>query len=166
MIAGAISSCSGACKLGPRDKLIGWDEPTRLAMLPRLARCNRFLIFPWVQVANLASRVLSLSLKRLMEDWKRQYEVGPCMAEAFVDEERLLGTCYLAGNWIRLGETNGFGKQGSSLVYHGRAKELYVKILSRRFAGSFHPDVDRPLGERKELLPMITGISNQFTARS
>jgi hypothetical protein len=47
---GAISYCSGAYKLGLRDKFVGWDESTRMAMLPCLVCNNRFLIFPWVKV--------------------------------------------------------------------------------------------------------------------
>ena len=157
-VVGAISFCSAAYKLGPRDKFIGWDEPTRLATLPHLVCNNRFLIFPWIKVGNLASHVLSLSLKRLRIDWGKQYEVEPYMVETFVDSEMFHGTCYAADNWIHLGETKGFGKQGNGFVFHGRVKEIYVKILSRRFASTFHPDVDRLCGERKELLMTIKGI--------
>ena len=32
----AISFCSGACKLGPRDMFIGWGEETRLKRLDHL----------------------------------------------------------------------------------------------------------------------------------
>ena len=32
-IVGAISFCSGAYQLGPRDEYIGWDESTRLSKL-------------------------------------------------------------------------------------------------------------------------------------
>jgi SRSO17 transposase len=156
-VVGAISFCSAAYKLGPRDKFIGWDEPTRLAMLPHLVCNNRFLIFPWIKVGNLASHVLSMSLKRLRTDWERQYEVEPYMVETFVDGERFLGTCYIADNWIRLGETKGYGRRGNGFVFHGRVKELYVKVLSRRFAREFHPDVDRLRGEWKELESMIKG---------
>ena len=157
-VVGAISFCSAAYKLGPRDKVIGWDELTRLDMLPHLACNNRFLIVPWIEVGNLASLALSLSLKCLREDWKRQYEVELYMVETFVDGDKFLGACYVADNWIRLGKTKGYGKQGNSFVSHGRVKGLYVKILSRRFACAFHPGVDRLRGERKELLSMIGGI--------
>ena len=165
-VVGAISFCSAAYKLGPRDKFIGWDQPTRLAMLPHLVCNNRFLIFPWIKVANLASRVLSLSLKRLRSDWERWYEVEPYMVETFVDGERFLGTCYAADNWIRLGETKGFGRRGNGFVFHGRVKDLYVKVLSRRFANTFHPDVDRLRGEWKELLSMINSVPMEVDGKT
>jgi hypothetical protein len=64
-------------KLGPRDQYLGWDEATRQALLPHLVNNNRLLILPWVTVKNLASYVLSLSLKQLRTDWKKQYEAEP-----------------------------------------------------------------------------------------
>jgi SRSO17 transposase len=142
-VVGAISFCSAAYKLGPRDEFIGWDEPTRLAMLPGLVCNNRFLILPWIKVRNLASRALSLSLERLKGDWARLYGVEPVMAETFVDSERFRGTCYAAANWIRLGQTKGFGRQGTGFVRHGAAKDVYVKIMSRRFASAFQPSLER-----------------------
>ena len=157
-VIGAISFCSAAYKLGPRDKYLGWDKSARLAMLPRLVCNNRFLILPWVKIRNLASRVLSLSLKRMRLDWERQYQMEPCMVETFVDSERFSGTCYAADNWVHLGETKGFGRQGNGFVFHGRSKGIYVKILSRRFKRAFDPDVDRLDTDEEELLTMIHGI--------
>jgi SRSO17 transposase len=158
-LVGAISYCSAAYKLGPRDKFIGWDEETRLAMLPHIVNNNRFLILPWIKVRNLASRVLSMSLKRLRLDWKKQYDIEPYMAETFVDSGRYLGTCYAAANWICLGQTKGFSRQGKSFVYHGQPKDLYVIVLNRRFSGRFRPDVSRlSASNREELLAMINGI--------
>jgi len=47
---GAISFCSAVYKLGPRDQYIGWDEATRMSMLPHMVNNNRFLILPWVKI--------------------------------------------------------------------------------------------------------------------
>ena len=80
------------------------------------------------------------------------------MVETFVDSERFLGTCYVADNWIRLGVTKGFGRQGNGFVFHGRVKDIYVKVLSKRFARDFHPDVDRLRGEWRELIAMIKDV--------
>jgi SRSO17 transposase len=161
-VVGAISFNSAAFKLGLGDAFIGWDDPTRLSLLPRLARDNRFVLFPWIKVRNLASHVLSLSLKRLRSDWAAKYGVEPYMAETFVDGDRYRGTCHIADNWVRLGRTKGFGRQGKSFVFHGNVKDLYVKVLNRRFASAFRPDVDRLRGGRRELLSMITGTPLNF----
>jgi hypothetical protein len=58
-IIGAISFCSAAYKLGPRDEYIGWSEEARLAKLQHLVSNNRFLILPWIRLQNLASHILS-----------------------------------------------------------------------------------------------------------
>ena len=161
-VVGAISFCSAAFKLGLRDKFVGWDEATRLSMLPRLVNNNRFLILPWVRIHNLASHVLSLSLKQLRTDWEQWYGVEPYMAETFVDSERYPGTCYVAANWIRLGTTKGFGRQGNTFVYHGRRKDLFVKIMSRRLISAFHPDISRlPKDEGEEFLAAVRGLPHR-----
>jgi SRSO17 transposase len=157
-IAGAISFCSAAYKLGPRDEYIGWDEKTRLNMLPHLVSNNRFLILPWIHIQNLASRILSMSLQRLRVDWEKQYETAPYMVETFVDREQYLGTCYQASNWVYLGITKGYGRIGKDFVYHGRKKDLYVYIMNRQFTRQFKPDISRVYNEREELSTMINGI--------
>ena len=157
-IVGAISFCSGAYRLGPRDEYIGWDESTRLSKLQHILSNNRFLLLPWIHVRNLASHVLSKSLKQVRADWERQYEVAPYMVETFVDREKYLGTCYVAANWTYLGITKGYGKKGNTFVFHGQKKDIYVYIMDRAFAREFRPDLKRLRNGREELEAMINGI--------
>jgi hypothetical protein len=165
-LVGAISFCSAAYKLGPRDRYIGWDEATRLAMLPHLVNNNRFLILPWIRIKNLASHVLSVSLKRLRADWLTQYGVEPYMAETFVDRQVYDGVSYRAANWSCLGTTQGYGKQGNTFVHHGRPKEIYVKIMNRRFTGRFRLDRERlKKSLEEEMLTMLNGIPMLATYR-
>ena len=161
-IVGAISFCSAAFRLGPRDAYIGWDEETRLSKLPHLVANNRFLIFPWIRVRNLASHTLSKSLARLKLDWERQYGVKPWMVETFVDRSRYLGTCYAAANWTYLGITKGYGKVGKTFVYHGNKKDIYVYVMERSFAREFRPDIKRLQNGREELEEMINGIPTWY----
>ena len=157
-IVGAISFSSAVYQLKPRDAYIGWDEETRLALLPHLLNNNRFLILPEIKIQNLASRVLSKSLSQVKEDWEKQYEIVPYMVETFVEREKYLGTSYKASNWIYLGMTRGYGKIGKDFVYHGRKKDLYVYIIDQQFAKRFNPDISRVYKEREELIVMINGI--------
>ncbi|MDR1038104.1 MAG: DUF4338 domain-containing protein [Deltaproteobacteria bacterium] len=154
-LIGAMSFCSGAYQLSMRDQFIGWDEKTRLEYLPHLLNNNRFLIFPWIKVRNLASHLLSGSLKRVQEDWVRQYEVEPYLVETFVDRSLYLGTSYVAANWVHLGTTKGFGRIGKDYVFHGREKDLYVYILSRRFRNKFKPDVGRVTNDKTEIAKLM-----------
>ena len=156
---GAIGFCSAVYKLGPRDQYIGWDKATRMLMLPHVVNSNRFLILPWIKIKNLASYVLSASLKQVRMDWQKQYEVEPYMVETFVDRQLYSGTSYKAANWTYLGITQGYGRQGDTFVYHGRPKDIYVKIMNRRFASQFHPDLGRlRKSEAEEILTMINGV--------
>ena len=76
----------------------------------------RFLIFRWVKVKNLASRILSLNLKRLSRDYEMIYGHPVYLAETFVDLSVYRGSCYRAANWIYLGQTKGFSKNVCSLL--------------------------------------------------
>jgi SRSO17 transposase len=157
-IVGAISFCSAAYKLGPRDDYIGWSEEVRLSKLPHILMNNRFLILPWIQVRNLASHILSKSLRQLRKDWEKQYEVKPYMIETFVDRAKYLGTCYIAANWTYLGVTKGYGRRGNKFEYHGQIKDIYVYIVDQSFAREFQPDLKRLRNGREELEAMINGI--------
>ena len=74
--------------------------------------CNsRFLIFPWVRVNNLASKTLSVLMRRLPADWQQHHGYRPWLVETFVDASRFRGTCYRAANWQWLGRTRGQGRK-------------------------------------------------------
>ena len=109
-VLGAIQFSSPAWRMAVREGWIGWDESARRANLQRVVNQSRFLILPWVRIANLASVVLSRALRRLREDWQQRYGVEPLLVETLVDESRYSGHCYRAANWLRLGETTGRGR--------------------------------------------------------
>jgi hypothetical protein len=102
---GAVAFSAALWRLRLRDNYIGWSEAARRANLHRVVCNSRFLILPSVQVANLASHVLSLCMARLVEDWIERYGYAPMLAETFVDPSRFCGTCYRAANWIKVGQT-------------------------------------------------------------
>lgn len=115
-----------------REAWIGWDEETKYRRLAFIADNVRFLILPWVQVPNLASVVLSRTLRRLSSDWEQYYDHPILLAETFVDPARFRGTCYRASNWLHLGETRGMGRKGEGFEEHGRKKDLFVYPVHRR----------------------------------
>ncbi len=67
----ALSFSAPALKLRYRDDFIGWSEAQRKKFLSLLVCNSRFLIVPWVTIKNLASHVLSQSLRRLKTEWQR-----------------------------------------------------------------------------------------------
>src|SRR3990167_1841846 len=81
----------------------------------------------------LFSKVLSLALKRLSNDWETIYGHPLFLAETFVDTARFKGICYQAANWLRVGKTKGSAKRGNTYRYHGQSKDVYLYPLNRNF---------------------------------
>jgi SRSO17 transposase len=129
----ALSYNRAALKIGVRDDYIGWSQEQKQALLKHVVSNNRFLILPWVKIKNLASHLLSQTLKMLKKDWPALFGDKPYIIETFVDKEKFKGTCYIAANWSYLGETKGYGKIGKTFVYHGKRKGVYIYILNQAF---------------------------------
>jgi hypothetical protein len=88
---------------------------------------------PWVQSKKLDSKILSMTARRLCDDWHAQYNIRPVLLETFVDTERFTGTCYKAANWIYVGKTKGRGKLGPSGKQSVPIKDIWLYPLCRQF---------------------------------
>lgn len=122
---------ASAWRLAPRDRWIGWSDAQRQARLPHVVAQVRFLILPWIRCPHLASKLLSLSAKRLGADWERRYGIRPWLLESFVDTDRFQGTCYRAANWINVGSTQGRGKKDRHRRARLPKKQVYLYPLCR-----------------------------------
>ena len=98
--------------LACRDQRIGWQGPAHRKPLERVVRNSRYLLLPWVQVKNLASHVLGLTLRQLPEDWQQRHGSRPVLVESYVDPQLHRGSCYRASNWERVGQTRGRKAKG------------------------------------------------------
>ena len=126
----ALAFGAPAWQCAPRDQWIGWSPIQRAQNLSRLAGNTRFLIFPWVQVPQLASYLLGLISRRITADWQQKYGYPVELLESFVDTSRFQGVCYQAANWICLGTTKGRGRQGQDPQQQYTAlKQIYVYPL-------------------------------------
>lgn len=123
---------AAALKCRPRDRWIGWPPVLHYQRLHLIANNGRFLILPEVKLQNLASRLLSLNLKRLSADWQAVHGHPLLLAETFVDPDRFTATCYRAANWRLLGRTRGYAKRQMTYAYHNRPKWVLVYPLHRR----------------------------------
>jgi hypothetical protein len=129
-VVGCVQFSSPAWRMAARDAWIGWDDETRRKNLQRVVCNSRFLLLPWIRVANMASHVLSLAARRVAADWPRRYGVEVLLVETLVDTSRYRGDCYRAANWIRLGETAGRGRMDREHRRHGAApKTVFVYPL-------------------------------------
>jgi hypothetical protein len=130
---GAIGFAAPALQLAGRDRWIGWEAEQRRAYLHGVVCLSRFLIRPSVDCRNLASRLLSMALVRLVEDFERRYHYPPWLVETFVDTSRFSGGCFRAANWIRVGKTKGRGRQDRFTRRERTIKDIYVYPLDKDF---------------------------------
>ena len=72
---------ASALKCQPRDTWIGWSQAIQWQRLHLIVNNSRFLILPGVHISNLASRILSLNLHRLSEDWVHVHGHSVLIAE-------------------------------------------------------------------------------------
>ena len=133
-LLGCFQFSSPAWMMMPRDQWISWDHEQRQRNLQKIINNSRFLIFPWVQVKNLASKALALAVKTVPDDWERNYGYRPVLMETLVDEKRFKGTCYKAANWHYVGKTTGRGRMDKGNKRHGAAiKAIYLYPLTDGF---------------------------------
>lgn len=130
---GAVGFAAAALHLEARDRWIGWDLEMRQAHLDRVVGLSRLLIRPSVQCHNLASRVLGMAMQRLAEDFAARYGYAPWLVESFVDAQRHAGTCFKAANWVRVGSTQGRGRQDREGIRAAGIKDVFVYVLDADF---------------------------------
>ena len=129
----ALSFGASAWKCAPRDTHIGWDDKTRRSRLHLVVGNARFLILPYIQVPNLASKILAKVTRRLRDDWQVAYGYAPVLVETFVETGRFAGTSYRAANWIRVGKTQGRGKLDRTHAKALPVKDVYLYPLHRAY---------------------------------
>jgi hypothetical protein len=117
---------ASAWSVADRDSYIGWTAKQRRRNLHLIVNNARFLILPWVQSRNLASRILSLACKQITDDWQAKYNYSPVLLETFVEMNRFAGTCYKAANWTQVGITQGRGKLEKSK--QGKLPKKYILL--------------------------------------
>lgn len=132
-IVGLFGFGASAWKTAPRDQFIGWSPKQREKNLQLIVNNARYLILPWVQSKNLASKLLGLIAKQLPVDWMQQYHYQPALLETFVEADRFLGTCYKAANWIHVGITAGRGKLDSNHRASLPKKNIWLYPLQKNF---------------------------------
>jgi hypothetical protein len=127
----SFSASASAWQCAPRDQYIGWTHEQRKRNLHLIINNSRFLILPWIQSKNLASKILAMTARRIADDWQLRYHYQPVLLETFVEKDRFKGTCYKAANWQLLGQTKGRGKLGKPGILSTPIKDLWIYPLQR-----------------------------------
>lgn len=125
-----LSFSAAALKCGVRDRWIGWDFHHQYDRLHLIANNSRFLILPEHHHRNLASRVLALCERRLVQDWTVRFGYPLLLLETFVDPRRFHGTIYRAANWHYVGNTQGYRRTRTGYSAQPiAAKYVFVRTL-------------------------------------
>ncbi len=130
---GAIGFSAAAWRVACRDHFLGWNDQARQSNLNLLVNNHRFLILPWIKIANLASWILAQVTRRLRHDWQALYAHDIVLVETFVEKKRFHGTCYRAANWIGVGETVGRGRNDRTSSNFLPIKQVYLYPLVANF---------------------------------
>ena len=157
---GAVSFSSAAWALKDRDQFIGWTEAARRRNLQRVVCNSRFLIMPTVRVKNQASHVLSQCAARISDDWRQLYGIEPVALETFVDPQRFLGTCYLAANWIRVGQTS--GRRAAQRGKGQGPKDIFVYSMRRDWRQILCTEPRIRLGQRPRACDPADWVEDEF----
>lgn len=155
---GLIGWGTAAFKSRHRDQWIGWATAVQYKRLKFIANNVRFLILPGKSIKNLASRILSLNLKRLSQDWEAVYGHPIIVVETFVDTQRFQGTCYRASGWHALGLTRGYRRNGGKYYYHGNTKTIFIRLLRRDAARLLSDPLSSLNGYNKEGIVDINAL--------
>jgi hypothetical protein len=123
---------SAAFHLDARDKWIGWTDLVRKSRRSLVACNARFVLLNTkFKSCQFASRLLSLNLKRLSQDWLDRFGHPIALVETFVDPERFEGTCYRAADWTEIGVTKGFGRSRIDFYQlHDKPKAIFLQSLT------------------------------------
>ncbi len=130
----ALISFSGAApNLKSREQWIGWSAQQRVRRLGFVVNNSRYLLLTDRQrYPNPGSKVLSLCLKRLSQDWQQAWGQPVLLVESFVNEHLgYEGTCYKACDFEAVGLTaGGYGRSRRDYyTAHERPKQLYLRAL-------------------------------------
>ncbi len=143
---GGFGFAAPALQLAGRDEWIGWDGEQRREYLHAVVGMSRFLLRRSVECRNLASKLLSLAIAALPDDFARRFGYRPWLVESFVDTSRYAGTCYRAANWIAVGRTKGRGRQDRFKQSALSVKAIYVYPIERDFRKRMGLSPDAGLG--------------------
>ena len=126
-----IAFSAPALNIKARERRIGWTARQRARRLCFVVNNSRLVVLSDRQrYPNVASRVLSLSLKVLNADWQAQWGHPVLLVESFVDESKYRGTCYRACGFEAVGCSSGYGRSSRDFyLEHGQPKQLYMREL-------------------------------------
>ena len=114
-----------------RDQYLGWDAVTRSERLQLIVHQARFLRLEEARHPNLASAILTASLRDLPRHWEECFGYPPLLAETFTNPESHAGSCYKAAGWTPVGLSGCDGHHyADNFPKPLGAKKMWIKALN------------------------------------
>ena len=132
-IVGCVQYAGAAKAIAVRDQWIGWSVQHKRKNRGWVINNNRFLLFPWVTVKNLASHALGQVSRRIANDWQQLWGYRPVLMETFVDPTRYRGSSYRGAGWLYVGLTSGTGLVRAGRQYTTSPRMVFVHPLQSDF---------------------------------
>ena len=124
-VIGIISGASAVWATEGRDKFFNITKENRVEMINRII--NNVVFRLNLHEKNLASHILSIWRRQILDDWEDKYGVRAIGFETFVYGARRNGVVYKADNWTFCGYTKGSTKQHP----HGAYKP-HIRVTTER----------------------------------
>lgn len=99
-------------------------------------------------------------MKKMPQDFEARYGYHPMLVETFIDTTQVSGTCYRAANWLRVGSTQGRGRQDRERKSPETIKDIYVHVLVEDFRDRLGLPAYSGLGP----LPLDAGLESDCWA--
>jgi len=147
--------CTPAYHLKCRDLHIGWSREQREKNLKRIINNNRFLIFQWIKIENLASKIFSLARQHVPTDWQQKFNYNPVLFETYVDPSQFHGSIYKSANWIHIGQTSGnYNTHKTQKAQTHYPKDVYIYPIDE--------DYKNILREKKSIVRAIKATTRNL----
>jgi hypothetical protein len=130
---GAVGLGSAALRLRDRERWIGWKDGQRRRHLERIVNLTRLLVRRDFRCQNLASRILGRVARQVVVDYQKEYGLEPWLLESFVEAERYDGASFRAANWVRVGRSQGRGRNDRWHEKKSGPKDVYLYVLKKDF---------------------------------
>ena len=126
---GAVGFAAAARRLSARDAWVGWNDGRRCAHLHRVVGLCRCLIRPSVDCHNLASHVLGRGGARGGRGLRAPLRLPALAAGDLRRRARTYRSELARGDWVRVGESAGRGRQDAPMARLRTRKAVYVHEL-------------------------------------
>lgn len=128
-----------------RKAKVGWSKEQEKERRQHIANNSRFAILPKYQnIANLASKILSMVAARISSDWEKKYGVRLLALETYVDPQHNdnTGACYEASGWENLGYSTGHLHNNGERTH---SKWYFLKALHKDSYKALSADIPHAL---------------------